>query len=161
MNQLLGEFPCKIDPKGRLRIPTTLIEQLAADDRDNFVVNRGLDKCLWLFPKKVWEEKSVQVSQLNDFDNKARAFKQAFYRGATPLKRDSADRLNFPNHLLEWAGIEDGEVMLSAVNDKVEIWSLKEYEAKLNTEFDLSSMAQEVLGNQQNRGESDSDVLKF
>ncbi len=128
-------------------MPAKLLEQLPGDERDDYVVNRGLDKCLWLFPKKVWDEKSAQVSQLNDFDERARLFKQAFYRGATPLKRDSADRLNFPNQLLKWAGIEDGEVVLSALNDKVEVWSLKEYEAKLNTELDMNSLAQEVLGN--------------
>lgn len=148
MNQLLGEYPCKIDPKGRLRLPTALLDQLPADERENFVVNRGMERCLVLFPKKVWEVKTVQVNQLNDFDEKARVFKRAFYRGATPMKKDSADRLNFPNQLLEWAGIlEDGEVVLAAVQDKVEVWAAKEYAAQLERDLDMSSLAQEVLGN--------------
>ncbi|MCB0518606.1 MAG: division/cell wall cluster transcriptional repressor MraZ [Lewinellaceae bacterium] len=147
MNQLLGEFPCKIDPKGRLRLPSALLDQLAADERDNFVVNRGMEKCLMLYPKKVWDEKSAQVNQLNDFDEKARIFKRAFYRGATPMKKDSADRLNFPNQLLEWAGVGDGEVVLAAVQDKIEVWAAKEYEAQLDKELDMSSLAQDVLGN--------------
>ncbi|MEZ4961559.1 MAG: division/cell wall cluster transcriptional repressor MraZ [Saprospiraceae bacterium] len=147
MNQLLGEFPCKIDPKGRLRLPSALLDQLAADERDNFVVNRGMEKCLMLYPKKVWDEKSAQVNQLNDFDEKARIFKRAFYRGATPMKKDSADRLNFPNQLLEWAGVGDGEVVLAAVQDKIEVWAAKEYEAQLDKELDMSALAQDVLGN--------------
>jgi MraZ protein len=147
MNQLLGEYPCKIDPKGRLRLPSALLDQLAADERDNFVVNRGMEKCLMLYPKKVWEEKSAQVNQLNDFDEKARVFKRAFYRGATPMKKDSADRLNFPNQLLEWAGMQDGEVVLAAVQDKIEVWAAKEYEAQLERELDMSALAQDVLGN--------------
>lgn len=147
MNQLLGEYPCKIDPKGRLRLPSGLLEQLPADERDNFVVNRGMEKCLMLYPKKVWDEKSAQVNQLNDFDTQARLFKRAFYRGATPLKRDSADRLNFPNQLLEWAGITDGEVVLAAVNDKIEVWAASEYEAQLGEELDMAQLAQTVMGN--------------
>lgn len=147
MNQLLGEYPCKIDPKGRLRLPSGLLEQLSADERDNFVVNRGMEKCLMLYPKKVWDEKSAQVNQLNDFDTQARLFKRAFYRGATPLKKDGADRLNFPNQLLEWAGITDGEVVLAAVNDKIEVWAAAEYEAQLSEEFDMAQLAQTVMGN--------------
>lgn len=147
MNQLLGEYGCKIDPKGRLRLPSGLLEQLAADERDNFVVNRGMEKCLVLFPKKVWDEKSAQVNTINEFDLNARVFQRQFYRGATPLKRDSADRLNFPNQLLEWAGIMegDGEVMLAAVNDKVEIWAASEYEKQLNEEVDMAALAQTVM----------------
>ncbi len=147
MNQLLGEYPCKIDPKGRLRLPTGLLEQLPVDERDHFVVNRGLEKCLMLYPKKVWDEKSAQVNELNDFDMLARQFKRAFYRGATPLKRDTADRLNFPNQLLEWAGICDGEVVLAAVDDKIEVWAAAQYNEQLDKELDMAQLAQTVLGN--------------
>ncbi len=148
MNQLLGEFPCKIDPKGRLRLPSALLDQLAGDERENFVVNRGFEKCLVLYPKKVWDEKSAQVNQLNDFDTQARLFKRAFYRGATAMKKDNADRLNFPNQLLEWAGIVDGEVVLAAVNDHIDIWSVKEYEAQLNAEpVNMALLAQAAMGN--------------
>ncbi|MEY3369168.1 MAG: hypothetical protein RI973_2323 [Bacteroidota bacterium] len=146
MNQLLGEYPCKIDPKGRLRLPTGLLEQLSLEEQDHFVINRGLEKCLMLYPKKVWDQKSAQVNQLNDFDMQARLFKRAFYRGATPLKRDSSDRLNIPNQLLEWAGMTDGEVVLAAVNDKIEIWSAAEYDAQLGGELDLAQLAQRVMG---------------
>jgi MraZ protein len=147
MNQLLGEYECKVDPKGRLRLPSGLLEQLASDERDNFVVNRGMEKCLVLYPKKVWDEKSAQVNNINEFDLNARVFQRQFYRGATPLKRDNADRLNFPNQLLEWAGIlpGDGEVVLASVNDKVEIWAAAEYEQQLNQERDMAQLAQMVM----------------
>ncbi len=147
MNQLLGEYPCKIDPKGRLRLPSALLEQLPADERDNFVVNRGMERCLVLYPTNVWDEKSAQVNQINEFDTDARNFKRQFYRGATPLKRDGADRLNFPNQLLDWAGITDGdgEVVLAAVNEKIEIWSKVEYDIQLNGEVDMALLAQKVM----------------
>lgn len=147
MNQLLGEYECKIDPKGRLRLPSSLLEQLAEDERENFVVNRGLEKCLVLYPKKVWDEKSAQVNKINEFDLNARLFQRQFYRGATPLKKDSADRLNFPNQLLDWALITEGggDVVLAAVNDKVEIWAAAEYEKQLNGELDMAQLAQTVM----------------
>ncbi len=147
MNQLLGEYPCKIDPKGRLRLPSALLEQLSEGEQDNFVVNRGFEKCLMLYPKKVWDTKSAQVNELNEFDTNARLFVRAFYRGATELKKDGSDRLNFPNHLLEWAGITDGEVVLTAVNNKIEIWPAAKYNAQMEEELDMAALAQIVLGN--------------
>ena len=147
MNQLLGEYPCKIDPKGRLRLPSALLDQLPGEERESFVINRGFEQCLNLYPKKVWDIKSAEVNRLNDFDTQSRQFKRVFYRGATPMKKDSADRVNLPNQLLEWAGI-NGDVILSGVNDRVEIWAASAWKAQLDAEPDnFAPLAQNVLGN--------------
>ena len=81
-------------------------------------------------PKKVWDEKTVQVNKLNDFDLNSRRFKRAFLNGASHLKKDGADRVNLPNTLLEFAGIT-GNAILAAVNDRVEVWSAKQWEAQM------------------------------
>jgi MraZ protein len=154
MYQLLGEYPCTVDPKGRLRLPTKLIEQLPEEEREDFVVNRGFEKCLNLYPKKVWDKKSAEVNNLNEFDAQSRQFKRLFLNGATLLKKDSADRLNLPNKLLSDAGITD-DVILSCVHDHLEIWS----EAELTKQLSVSSeeysrLAQDVLGNKTGVGGS-------
>jgi MraZ protein len=157
MNQLLGEYPCKIDPKGRLRLPTGLLDQLPAEERENFVVNRGFEKCLNLYPKKVWDVKSAEVTQLNDFDTKGRLFKRNFFRGATPVKKDSADRLNLPNQLLEYAGIT-GDIVVAAVDNRIEIWSEEEWEKQMSmSPEEFSELAQEVMGNSNGTGSAASD----
>ena len=46
MNQLLGEYECKIDDKSRMRLPSGLISQLGKRETYSFVVNRGFEKCL-------------------------------------------------------------------------------------------------------------------
>ena len=146
MYQLLGEFPCKIDNKGRLRLPSGLLDQLPSDERDFFVINRGFEGCLNIYPKKVWDEKTVQVNKLNDFDLNSRRFKRAFLNGASHLKKDSADRVNLPNNLLEFAGISD-DAILAAVNDRVEVWSLKQWEAQMDIDpAEFASLAQKTLG---------------
>ena len=43
----MGEYNCKIDSKGRITFPAKLREQL---EGQNFVITRGLDKCIDLFP---------------------------------------------------------------------------------------------------------------
>lgn len=148
MYQLLGEFPCKIDAKGRLRLPSGLLEQLPQDERDNFVINRGFEMCLNLYPKKVWDTKMVQINQLNDFDLNSRRFKRAFLNGATHMKKDGSDRVNFPNQLLEFAAIE-GDVVLAAMNDRVEVWSAEQWKAQMEVDpGEFSTLAQAVLGNE-------------
>ncbi len=147
MNQLLGEYPCKIDAKGRLRLPAGLLDQLPGEERESFVVNRGFDKCLYLYPKKVWDSITVEVNNLNVYDTQSRQFQRFFYRGATPMRKDGADRLNLPNQLIEWAGI-DGDAILAGVNNRLEIWSKEGWNAQLNEEPEnFSVVAQQVLGN--------------
>lgn len=155
MYQLLGEFPCKVDAKGRLRLPSGLLEQLPQDEKDLFVINRGFENCLNLYPKKVWDEKSVQVNQLNDFDLASRRFKRAFFNGASHLRKDGSDRVNLPNQLLGHAGAKD-EVVLAAMNDRVEIWSAEAWKKQMEVDSgDFASLAQTVLGNK-NGGDAET-----
>lgn len=152
MKQLLGEYNCKIDTKGRMRMPSNLIAQLEVEN-PKFVINRGFENCLVLYPEKVWEEITIEINALNPYDKEVREFKRYFYRGATPLNLDSADRLNLPNSLVEWAGI-DGEAVLSAVDDRIEMWSKAAYEALLQEEpKNFADLAQSVLGNKKKEGE--------
>lgn len=146
MQQLLGEYECKIDPKGRLRLPTDLINQLGEGQSHTFVVNRGFEKCLMLYPEPVWERITNEINQLNLYNKKNRDFVRYFYRGAQKLEMDSADRLLITKRLLEYAGI-DKDVILSAYNDRIEIWAQDQYDQMLDSEpDDFSDLAEDVLG---------------
>ncbi len=144
--QLLGEYECKIDAKGRMRLPSDLINQLGERESHVFVMNRGFEKHLMLYPEEVWDRTSEVVNELNDFNKKNRAFKRYFFRGAKKVTMDSADRILLTKNLLEYAEV-DKEVILSAYDDKIEIWAKEEYERVLDVEpEDFSDLAEEVLG---------------
>lgn len=146
MQQLLGEYECKIDPKGRLRMPTDLVSQLGEGQAHTFVVNRGFEKCLMLYPEPVWERITTEINQLNQYNKKNRDFVRYFYRGAQKLEMDSADRVLITKRLLEYAGI-DKDIILSAYNDRIEMWAKEEYDRLLQEEpDDFSDLAEEVLG---------------
>jgi len=146
VKQLLGEYECKIDAKGRMRMPSGLIGQLGDDKALNFVINRGFEKCLMLYPESVWERTTNEINQLNLYNKKNRDFVRYFYRGAQKVTMDSADRILVSKRLLEYAGI-DKQVILSAYNDRIEIWAQQEYEELLEEEpADFSDLAEEVLG---------------
>ena len=65
---LMGEYNHNIDDKGRLIIPAKLREALG----EGFVITKGLDKCLFVFPKEVWAEFELKLSKLPLTDKKAR-----------------------------------------------------------------------------------------
>lgn len=146
IKQLLGEYECKIDAKGRMRMPSGLINQLGEGEKHKFVINRGFEKCLMLYPEAVWQEISEEVNALNLYNKKNRDFVRYFYRGAQELLQDSADRILIPKRLLEYAGIEK-DLILSAYNGRIEIWAKDEYDTMLDQEpTDFSDLADDVLG---------------
>lgn len=147
MNQLKGEYECKMDAKGRLRLPTALIKQIGSGENLIFTVNRGFEKNLMLYPKDVWEAKTKEINQrLNNYNKKHRDFIRYFYRGATELILDNADRVLVPKSLVEHAGLSK-EVILFAYQEQIEIWSKDEYVKELTNEpDDFSELADEVFG---------------
>ena len=150
MIQFLGEYNIKIDAKGRLRMPSPLLKQLGEEAAEGFVLNRGFEKCLVLYPRKSWNVISQDIQNLNQYVKKNRDFIRYFFRGATEMELDGNSRLNFPKTLLEYAGI-DKELVLFAYFDKIEVWSKESYEAMLDDEpMDFDELAEEVMGNKNN-----------
>ncbi|MGO1595497.1 MAG: division/cell wall cluster transcriptional repressor MraZ [Sphingobacterium sp.] len=147
MIQLIGEFECKLDTKGRLVVPAALKRQLPDVEREGLVVNRGFEKNLVIYTKDEWNQKMVQLKKLNPYSAKSRNFVRQFMRGATELNLDSAGRVLLPKSLLEYAGIQ-GEVFLQCQFDKIELWAKAEYEKLMNDGSDegFASLAEEVMG---------------
>ena len=123
----LGEYESTLDPKGRFLLPAGFKKQLADDSSARFVINRGFETCLSLYPIKSWEPIFTEISQLNDFDPKVREFRRYFLNGATLMELDSAGRLLIPQNLKEYAGLEKDLVLAAAVN-KIEIWDKNKYQ---------------------------------
>ena len=48
----MGEYHHSIDAKGRIIIPSKVRDDLG----ENFIVTRGLDGCLFLYPKCEWDK---------------------------------------------------------------------------------------------------------
>ncbi len=146
MFQLTGEYECKIDAKGRIKLPANLMRQLTIKGTQDFMVNRGFETHLMLYPLDVWDRKTKELNQLNIYINKNRQVLRYFYRGATRIKPDASDRVLLPKTLIEYAGIEK-EVMLFAYQEQVEIWAKAAYEQNLSNEPEnFAQIAEEVFG---------------
>jgi MraZ protein len=142
----LGEFEATLDPKGRFLLPAGIKKQLQEGENTQFVINRGFEKCLTLYPMTSWTPIFQKISQLNDFDPKVREFRRYFLNGAIALELDSAGRLLLPKNLMEHAGLEKDIVLVSAVN-KMEIWDKVKYQQFFDTYSPeaFSSLAASVM----------------
>ncbi len=148
MIQLIGEFECKLDAKGRLVVPAALKRQLPDVEQEGLVVNRGFDKNLVIYTREEWDKQAAKISKLNTFNAKNREFVRQFMRGATLLNLDSAGRVLLPKVLLDYAKI-DGEVVLACQFDRVEVWPKVVYDQMMDCgeANDFAALAEEVMGN--------------
>ena len=145
MYQLTGEFECKVDAKGRIRMPASLLRQIGSGAL-NFTINRGFEKHLMLYPRDVWVRKTKEINQLNIYNTKQRRVIRYFYRGATDLVLDNSDRILLPRSLSEYAEIGK-EVVLFAYHEQIEIWSKENYLGMIDAEpDDFSIIADEIFG---------------
>lgn len=139
-----------IDNKGRLRLPTALLRQLGEKPEEeagySFVVNRGFEKCLTLYPKPIWEEITARLSKLNRFNDRNRMFLRSFYLGASPVETDSADRILLQKPLMDYANLSTDAILI-AMDDRIEIWSPDLYNSMLSIDpNDFADLANLVMG---------------
>ena len=146
MTGFLGEYEATLDAKGRFLLPAGFKKQLPEEGGSSFVINRGFEECLTLYPLQSWDPIFSKISNLNDFDPKVREFRRYFLNGATNLELDTAGRLLLPKNLTEHAGLEKDIVLVSAVN-KIEIWDKSKYKQFFETltPQSFSDLANEVM----------------
>ncbi len=146
----LGEYICKLDAKGRLTVPAGLKKQLDNEGREGFVVNRGFEGCLGLYPHKDWQVVAEKLNKLNLFVTKNRAFVRKFQNGATKLDMDGSGRVLLPKDLMGFGGMSK-EVVLFAYADRIEIWDKKRYDKLMSEEMDdFAELAEDVMGEDKN-----------
>lgn len=146
MTSFLGEYEVAIDAKGRFLVPSGFRKQLPEGAAERFVVSRGFENCLSLYPMANWNVLQEKLNKLNEFNPKARDFKRLFMNGATMVDVDSAGRLLLPKNLQEYAGIKK-DMVFSAQGNKVELWDKDTYYDYMRKQSErLSDLAAEVAG---------------
>lgn len=113
----MGEYHHTIDEKGRLTLPSKVREQLGYD----FVVTRGLDNCLFIYPKTEWI-RIIDAYKTLPNTKDARNFMRFFLSGATEVNFDRQGRINIAATLISYASLVK-DCIIIGVNDHLEIWS--------------------------------------
>jgi MraZ protein len=130
----MGEYQHTIDPKGRLIIPAKFRDELG----ETFVVTKGLDYCLFVYPMSEWNILEEKLKALPFTKADARAFVRFFFSGASECELDKQGRILLPANLREYALVEK-EVVIIGVSNRVEIWAKNQwidYSQKAEKEYD-------------------------
>lgn len=119
----MGEYQHTIDSKGRLIIPSKLRDGLG----DTFVITRGLENCLFVYPQNEWQQLELKLKALPFTKKDVRAFTRFLLSGAIEVELDKQGRVLLPNNLRDFAEL-DKDCVIIGVSSRVEIWSKKKWE---------------------------------
>jgi len=121
----MGRYEHGLDGKNRLFLPSRFREKSGGPD---FIITQGLERCLFLFPLKSWNDLAAKLSDL-PIANKIeeRAFKRILLSSACEAEVDGQGRILVPQHLLDYAQIARQAVILGVLKH-VEIWSKSTWE---------------------------------
>ena len=134
----MGEYNHSVDAKGRLIVPAKFREQLG----DEFVVTKGLDGCLFVYPQEEWQHIEEKFREVPLTTKDARKFSRFFFAGAATCEVDKQGRILIPAVLREFAQLEK-DVVLVGVLSRIEIWSKSNWEAS-NTYDDMDEIAEHM-----------------
>jgi len=132
LNTFTGEFSYTVDTKGRVNIPAKFRKVLSADNEDTFVITRGMDPCVWVYPIVVWQNIENDLKNLSSLSAINRTFVRNTVRYATPISYDGQGRIQLTTNLINYAGLDKTTLIIGMVN-KIEIWNperLKEIDKK-------------------------------
>lgn len=151
MLNLLGSYECRIDPKGRLMLPSYLKKQLEAILEDGFIIKKNVfSKALELIPKGEWDSIARDLAKLNKYQKETQDFKRKFTAGFRMIEADNVGRILIPKDLLGYAEIKN-DIVLVADDNRIEIWAKGKYdEAQNDSSLDYAKMADKLWGNNQN-----------
>jgi MraZ protein len=136
----IGEYIYSIDEKKRLAIPVKFRKELGKIA----ILTKGLDECLFLYPKKEWEKLVEKLKKLPLSQADARGFVRLMLAGAMEIKIDNLGRILIPDYLKEYAKLKK-RVVLTGVLNRIEIWDEEKWkEYKEKTEKEIGSIAERL-----------------
>ena len=146
MTNLIGQYDCKADAKGRVSLPVGLKTQLLPVLEKGFVIKRSVfQQCLELYPREEYDELVKRVRAKSRVHRKYDAFLRNFVAGTQVVTIEENGRLQIPKNLVEFAGIAK-EVVLSSAIDRIEIWDKSKYESiLLEGQNNYADLAEEIF----------------
>ncbi len=137
----IGEYNHNIDTKGRLIIPSRFRDEL----NEKFIITRGLDKCLFVYPMEEWDKLVKIIQSLPFTKKKNRDFQRFFLSGAIECEIDKQGRINISNSLVSYANLEK-ECVIVGVNERLEIWSEDGWNSFISdNEEDFGNIAEDIF----------------
>ena len=144
-----GEYKNLLDQKNRLSIPVKFRNLLHPMNEQTFVLCKGFDACLFLYPIEEWKLVEEQLSSLSSIKDKNRNYIRKITRHGNYEKYGSQGRIAIPEILLNYANITK-EVLVIGVVKKIELWNqntLNNYEKLKDflSDEDFEDLANKII----------------
>ena len=145
MSSFKGSYSYSVDEKGRVNLPAKLRKYVSPEANETFVITRGFEQCLFVYPVDEWNKLEQNLRNLSNYDPEHRRFIRALLELASESQLDGQARLSIPQELREYASIHDA-VRIIGTLDKIELWNPKVYEDyKRNQSEPYESIAAKVM----------------
>lgn len=119
----IGQFEHSIDAKSRIAIPSKFRKGF----QEGAIITKGLDGCLFLFPKVRWQKMANSIGQLPTTKSSARMYARLLLASAVAEKFDRQGRVIIPSFLKKYAKLKN-KVVITGLYDRVEIWDKNVWE---------------------------------
>jgi MraZ protein len=136
----IGEYRHTFDTKNRISLPAKFRKELGR----SVVVTRGLDHCLFVYPKLSWKSQAARISEHSAGGAAGRGLARLMLAGAVEADVDGAGRVLVPDYLKDFAGLSVKSVV-AGVSDRVEIWDEKSWKTYTKSiERDADAFAEKL-----------------
>jgi MraZ protein len=133
MSSFKGSFNYTVDSKGRINIPAKMRKNLSPEANNSFVITRGFESCIFVYPNDEWLKRESEIGKLLQTDPQHRFFTRMLLQYATDAELDGQSRIILPKELMQYAKIEN-EVFILGVFDRIEVWNPDEYKKYLEAQ---------------------------
>ena len=145
MSSFKGSFNYTVDSKGRINIPAKMRKNLSPDANNSFVITRGLDNCIFVYPNDEWAKREAELGKLEQTNREARLYTRLLLEFASDVELDGQHRISLTKELMEYAKIS-GDVLILGVFDRIEVWNPDEYKKYLEAQQqDYVTVAEKVF----------------
>ena len=145
MSSFKGSFNYTVDSKGRINIPAKMRKNLSPEANNSFVITRGLDNCIFVYPNDEWAKREAELGKLEQTNREARLYTRLLLEFASDVELDGQHRISLTKELMEYAKIS-GDVLILGVFDRIEVWNPDEYKKYLDAQQqDYVTVAEKVF----------------
>lgn len=124
----IGEYRHTFDAKNRISLPSKFRKELGK----GVIVTRGLDRCLFIYPKAAWKKEAEKLAQHATGGAAGRGLSRLMLAGASEADVDSAGRILVPDYLKSFAGLSS-KAVVAGVSERVELWDEAAWETYTKT----------------------------
>lgn len=118
----IGRYYHQLEEKGRVSLPKKFREQ----GNKTFIITRGLDGGLFLYPENEWLKSITQLEMASQTKKDNRDFVRLMTNDAQEISTDSLGRISIPEYLRNFAQLKKDVVIIGSYS-KIEIWDVQTY----------------------------------